>query len=417
MDRILPPKKGIQKKHLPYIAGGLLLVIFILYLVLRDSSLKMNVADDALTIDTVIKAPFDDYMTVTGQVEPVSTIYLDALEGGRIVERFIEEGEIVKKGDVILKLENKELYQTILLSESSLAEKENYLRTARINFEIDRIQSKRDLLENKLRLSKAGRKFDQNKKLFENQFISKEEYLQSEEDFTYESELFDINRQKAKSDSLIKTRDIAQLESDLLKMRKTLILVQERLDNLNVRAPVDGQLGMLNAEIGQQIGQGTRLGQINVLTNFKVSALVDEHYIDRISAGLTASLERQEKEYSLRLRKVYPEVRQGQFKIDLVFTSALPENIRTGQTYHIRLQLGEAMESVMIPQGAFFQITGGQWIFVVDPSGKSATRRAIKIGSKNPKYYEILEGLYPGELVITSDYSQFGDNEKLLLKK
>lgn len=417
MDRILPKKKGIQKKHLPYLAGGLLLVLVISYLVLQDRSLQMNVDRETLTIDTVIKGQFDDYMTVTGQVEPVSTIYLDALEGGRIVERFIEEGEMVKKGDIILKLENKELYQTILLSESSLAEKENYLRTARINFEIDRIQSKRDLLENKLRLSKARRKFDQNKKLFENQYISKEEYLQSEEDFTYESELFDINRQKARSDSLIKTRDIAQLESDLLKMRKTLMLVQERLDNLNVKAPVDGQLGMLNAEIGQQIGQGTRLGQINVLTNFKVQALVDEHYIDRISAGLVASLERQEKEFSLSLRKVYPEVRQGQFKIDLVFTGPLPENIRTGQTYRIRLQLGEAAEAVMIPQGAFFQSSGGQWIYVVDPSGRTATRRSIKIGSKNPKYYEIVEGLEPGERVISSDYSQFGNHEKLILKK
>lgn len=416
MDRVIEKKKGIRKKHLPYIGGGVIIIALILYLIFYNRSSTLNVDHEKLTIETVIKGQFDDYITVVGQVEPITTIYLDALESGRIVERYIEEGELVKKGDIILKMENRELYQTILLSESSLAEKENYLRTARINFEIDRIQSKRNLLENKLRLSKASRKFEQNKKLYQNEFISREDYLQSEEDFNYEKELLEINKQKAVSDSLIKTRDIAQLESDMIKMRKTLLLVQERLDNLNLKAPVDGQLGMLNAEIGQQIGQGTRLGQINVMTNFKVQALIDEHYIDRITQGLTATLERQDKEFSLRLKKVYPEVRQGQFKIDLVFTGLLPENVRTGQTYHIKLQLGEASEAIIIPQGAFFQTTGGQWIYVVDKTGTTAVKRKIKTGNKNPKYFEISEGLTPGEKVITSGYEMYGDNEILILK-
>lgn len=416
MDRVIEKKKGIRKKHLPYIGGGVIIIALILYLIFYNRSSTLNVDHEKLTIETVIKGQFDDYITVVGQVEPITTIYLDALESGRIVERYIEEGELVKKGDIILKMENRELYQTILLSESSLAEKENYLRTARINFEIDRIQSKRNLLENKLRLSKASRKFEQNKKLYQNEFISREDYLQSEEDFNYEKELLEINKQKAVSDSLIKTRDIAQLESDMIKMRKTLLLVQERLDNLNLKAPVDGQLGMLNAEIGQQIGQGTRLGQINVMTNFKVQALIDEHYIDRITQGLTATLERQDKEFSLRLKKVYPEVRQGQFKIDLVFTGLLPENVRTGQTYHIKLQLGEASEAIIIPQGAFFQTTGGQWIYVVDKTGTTAVKRKIKTGNKNPKYFEIPEGLTPGEKVITSGYEMYGDNEILILK-
>jgi len=416
MDKIIEQKKGIKKKHIPYIIGALFLLSVGAYAIFQDRSSSMNVDPEKISIEMVTKGKFDDYITVMGQVEPITTIYLDALEGGRIVERFIEEGEMVKKGDVILKLENRELYQTILLSESSLAEKENYLRTSRINFEVDRIQSKRNLLENKLRLSKASRKYEQNKKLYQNQLISKEEFLQAEEDFMYEKELLDINKQKAVSDSLIKIKDIVQLESDMVKMRKTLSLVQERLDNLNLKAPVDGQLGMLNAEIGQQIGQGARLGQINVLTNFKVQALIDEHYIDRITPNLIASLERQQKDFGLRVRKVYPEVRQGQFKIDMVFVDKLPDNVRTGQTFHIKLQLGEPAEAILIPQGGFFQSTGGQWIYVLDNSGKVATKRNIKIGSKNPLYYEVLEGLNPGEKVIVSGYEMFGDNDKLILK-
>lgn len=416
MDRAIEKKKGLKRKHIPYLIGGILLIALVLFVIFQNRSSSLRVDSDKITIETVTKGQFDDYITVIGQVEPITTIYLDALEGGRIMERYIEEGEMVKKGDVILKLENRELYQTILISETSLAEKENYLRTARINFEVDRIQSKRNLLENKLQLSKASRKFEQNKKLYENQLISKEEYQQAEEDYKYQSELLEINKQKASSDSLIKSTDIAQLESDMVKMRKALMYVQERLDNLLVKAPIDGQLGMLNAEIGQQIGQGTRLGQINVLSGFKVQALIDEHYIDRISPGLTGTLDRQDREFGMRVRKVYPEVRQGQFKIDLVFTDSLPDNVRTGQTYHIKLQLGEPAEAILIPQGAFYQSTGGQWIYVLDKSGKIATKRTIRIGSKNPMYFEVLEGLKPGEKVITSGYELFGDNDRLVLK-
>ena len=416
MDTILKKKKGMQKKHIPYIIGSVLVIALALFVAIQNHKSSLNVELDKITIETVTKGEFDDYITVIGQVEPITTIYLDALEGGRVVERYIEEGEMVKKGDVILKLENRELYQTILISETSLAEKENYLRTARINFEVDRIQSKRNLLENKLLLSKATRKFEQNKKLFENQLIAKEEYLQAEEDYMYQKELLEINKQKAVSDSLIKVKDIVQLEADMLKMRKALMYVQERLDNLLVKASIDGQLGMLNAEIGQQLGQGTSLGQINVLSGYKVQALIDEHYIDRIMPDLTASLNRQDKEFNMRVRKVYPEVRQGQFKIELVFTDSIPENMRTGQTYHIKLRMGEPAEAILVPQGAFYQSTGGQWIYVLDKSGKTALKRNIKIGSKNPTYFEVLEGLQPGEKVITSGYELFGDNDRLILK-
>ena len=415
MDKIIDKKKGIQKKHIPFIAGGIILLFFVYKILLQSYSPSLNVGNDNMTIETVKEGQFDDFIRVIGKVEPITTIYLDALEGGRIVNRYIEEGEMVKKGEIILKLENRELYQTILISETSLAEKENYLRTARISFEVDRIETKRSLLDNRLRITKAKRKFEQNKSLFQNGLISKEDYLQSEEDYQYEKDLIQINLQKSYNDSLIKTKDVVQLEADMVKMRKTLALVQERLDNLNVRAPIDGQLGMLNAEIGQQIGMGNRIGQINVLSNFKVQALIDEHYIDRISPDLTATLERQEKNFNLRVKKVYPEVRDGQFKIDLVFTGVMPENVRTGQSYHINLELGEPAKAILIPRGGFYQSTGGQWIYVLDKTGKAATKRNIKIGGQNPEYYEVLEGLRPGEKVITSGYENYGDNQKLVI--
>lgn len=416
MDKIIDKKKGIQRKHIPFIAGGIILLFFVYKILVQNYSPSLNVGNDNMTIETVKEGQFDDFIRVIGKVEPITTIYLDALEGGRIVNRYIEEGEMVKKGEIILKLENRELYQTILISETSLAEKENYLRTARISFEVDRIETKRSLLDNRLRITKAKRKFEQNKSLFQNGLISKEDYLQSEEDYQYEKDLIQINLQKSYNDSLIKTKDVVQLEADMVKMRKTLALVQERLDNLNVRAPIDGQLGMLNAEIGQQIGMGNRIGQINVLSNFKVQALIDEHYIDRISNDLTATLERQEKNFNLRVKKVYPEVRDGQFKIDLVFTGVMPENVRTGQSYHINLELGEPAKAILIPRGGFYQSTGGQWIYVLDKTGKVATKRNIKIGGQNPEYYEVLEGLRPGEKVITSGYENYGDNQKLVIK-
>jgi HlyD family secretion protein len=416
MDKIIEKKKGLNKKHYLYIIGSIIFLFVIYLLVFQDHSSTLNVEKDKITIEAVTEGQFDDYIRVIGRVEPITTIYLDALEGGRVVNRYIEEGETVKKGDVILKLENRELYQNILISETSLAEKENYLRTARISFEVDRIETKRSLLENQYRLTKAKRKYEQNKKLYQSNLISKEDFLEAEEDFQYERELILINKQKAMNDSLIKTKDVVQLEADMVKMRKTLALVQERLDNLNVRAPVDGQLGMLNAEIGQQIGMGNRIGQINVLTNFKVQALIDEHYIDRVSTNLAGTLERQEKKFNLQVKKVFPEVRDGQFKIDLVFTGVMPDNVRTGQSYHINLQLGEPAKAILVPRGGFYQSTGGQWIYVLDKSGKVATKRNIKIGGQNPQFYEILEGLKPGEQVITSGYETLGNNDKLVFK-
>jgi len=349
-------------------------------------------------------------------VEPISTIFLDAQEGGRVEEILIEEGSMVKKGDIILRLSNPDLYLNILDSEAQLAEKENFLRNTQVTMEQERIAIKRELINLKYDIERKERTYQQNSELMKDNLISKEEFIRSKEDLDMarsSQELF-IERQRA--DSLFRSVQVETIKANLDNMRKNLALVRQRVENLNVRATIDGQLGLLVPEIGQSISRGANMGQINVLTSYKVSAQIDEHYIDRIRTQLTATLDRQGSLFNLVVKRVFPEVRNGTFEIDMVFTDSVPNNIRTGQTYYISLQLGQPKESVMVPIGGFFQETGGQWIFVLDPSESFATRRNISIGRKNPKYYEVLEGLQPGEKVIISGYESFGKNEKLVFK-
>jgi HlyD family secretion protein len=416
MDRVIEKKKGIKKKHI-YIALGTLGLFFLLYQIIwADHSSVMRVEKEKLSISTVESGMFNDYITIIGRVEPISTIYLDAIEGGRVDEKIIEEGAMVSEGDVILRLENRQLFQAILNSEASLAEKENYLRNTRISFEAEMIQSKKSLLDNQFRLRRKKRNYEQSRMLYDEKLIPREEYLQAEEDFEYEEGLLKINRLKARNDSIMLMTNMKTLDTDLMKMRQMLGLVRERLDNLEVKAPVDGQLGMLDAEIGQSIAQGQRIGMIHVLSDYKVEARVDEHYIDRVRRELPCAFDRNGNEYNLHVKKVYPEVRDGQFEIDLVFNGDKPDKIRTGQTYHIKLQLGQPNNAMLLPRGGFFQSTGGQWVYVLSESGTEAVRRNIKIGKQNPRYYEVIEGLKPGEQIITSGYEMFGDNERLELR-
>ena len=416
MDRKIEQKKGIRPKHIIYAFGGIAIII-LLYLLIKDSNVtSFRVETEKLTIEEVQYADFDDFIRTNGTVEPISIIYLDAEEGGRVKERLIEEGAMVKKGDIILELENRSLYENIMNSESNLAQKQNMLRQTRINFESQRLVSQQRVLDSKYDIIKNKRYYEQQKTLFDKDLVSRDVYLEAKENYEHSVELFEINQLRAKNDSLILATEMIQLDQELKKMEKTLALIYERLEDLKVKAPVDGQLGMLDAEIGQSIAPGVRIGQINVLTDYKINALIDEHYIDRVRRDLAATFERQNNLYNLTVKKVYPEVRNSQFEIDLVFTDERPENIRAGQTYYINLQLGEPQKSLLIGLGGFFNSTGGQWIYVVDPSGDFATKRTIKIGRKNPKYYEVLEGLEKGEKVITSGYDLFGENEKLILR-
>ena len=417
MDRILPKKKGLQKKHLIYIAIGLAMILLIYMAFFTDRTSTYKVDKDKLIIETIIRDQFNDYITVTGTVEPISTIFLDAQEGGRVEEILIEEGSMVKKGEIILKLSNPDLHLAILDSEAQLAEKDNFLRNTQIAMEQDRLQIKRELLNLKYDIERKERNFRQNEMLIKDNLISREEFIRSKEDLEMAIQSRDLFIERQKQDSIYRSVQVDIMINNLNNMRRNLELVRQRVENLNVRATVDGQLGLLVPEIGQSISRGANMGQINVLTSFKVTAQIDEHYIDRVRTQLTATLDRQGSEFNLVVKRVYPEVRNGTFEIDMVFRDTMPDNIRTGQTYYISLQLGQPKESVLVPIGGFFQETGGQWIFVLDPEETFAIKRNISIGRKNPKYYEVLEGLQPGEKVIISGYETFGKNEKLIFKK
>ena len=417
MDKVIPKKTGFQKKHIGYLAIGIAMVVLIYMAFFADRTSTYKVEKDKLIIETVTENQFNDYITVPGTVEPITIIFLDAQEGGRVEEKLIEEGSMVKKGDIILRLSNPDLHLNILDSEAQLAEKENFLRNTQINMEQQRLQIKRDLVTLKYDIERKERNYQQNVILMKDDLISREEFIRSKEDVDMARQSKELAIERQKQDSVFYAANINTMTINLDNMRKNLQLVRDRAENLNVRAPVDGQLGLLTPEIGQSIQRGANMGQINVLTSYKVTAQIDEHYIDRVKTQLDATLDRQGNKFNLTVRRVYPEVRNGTFEIDMIFKDTMPDNIRTGQTYYTSLQLGQPKVSVLVPIGGFFQETGGQWIFVLDPTESFATRRNISIGRKNPKYYEVLEGLKAGEKVIVSGYETFGKNEKLILKK
>jgi HlyD family secretion protein len=417
MDKVIPKKTGIQKKHFGYLAIAIVAIVLIYMAFFADRTSTYKVEKDKLIIETVTEDQFNDYITVPGTVEPITTIKLDAQEGGRVEEKLIEEGSMVKKGDIILKLSNPDLYLNILNSEAQLAEKEDFLRNTQITMEQEKLSIKRELVNLKYDIERKERNFQQNELLIKDNLISREEYIRSKEDLDMAKQSKELFIEREKQDSLFRSVNVETIKTDLVNMRKNLALVKSRVENLNVTAPVAGELGLLSPEIGQNINRGENMGVLNVLTSYKVTAQIDEHYIDRVRTQLTATLERQGNIFNLTVRRVYPEVRNGTFKIDMIFRDSMPDNIRTGQTYYISLQLGQPKVSVLVPIGGFFQETGGQWIYVLDPTESFATKRSISIGRKNPRFYEVLEGLKPGEKVIVSGYETFGKNEKLILKK
>lgn len=415
MDTIIEKKRGFRRKHWGYAGGGVLLVVLVLYLVFRDTSSALRVERDRLTIEIVEKGEFNDYIRVIGHVMPSRIIYIDAVEGGRVEERIVEEGTMVKKGDVILRLSNPLLNISIMQSEADLAYQENELRNTRINMEQERLRLKQERIGLATDLTLKKRRAEQYKRLFAKELVAKEEYLQAQEAYALAEEQLKVVDERIVQDERFREMQVKSLDENIANMKRSLTLVRERLENLKIKAPVDGQLGNLDAQIGQSINAGERIGQV-ITADLKIQAPIDEHYVERVMPELPAGFERDGRNYQLVVTKVYPEVKEGQFKTDMIFTGNRPENIRAGQTYHINLQLGDPVTSLLVPRGSFFQVTGGDWIYVLDDDGVTARRRKIRIGRQNPQYYEVLEGLQEGEQVVTSGYDTFGDNERLIIK-
>ncbi len=416
MDRVLAKKKGIRKKHIPYIAAGVVLLIALGWLAFGNHASKMRVDAGRVTISGVTAGEFNDYVRISGQVLPINTIQLTALESGMVAEKLVEEGSMVRKGDVIVRLSNPQLRGQILSSETRLAEQENEQLNTRINLQQQKLNLERDALKLNIDVERIKRRYEQYKKLYEENLASREEYLQAKEDYELAVKDRDLIVQKRMQDSLLQAEQFEQMDMNLINMRENAAIERQRIEDLNVKAPEDGQLGLLNVEIGQYIGNGTQIGQISVLSDYKVEAQIDEHYIDRVRQGLDATFERQDRNFALRVRYVYPEVREKMFRTEFTFVGERPDNIRTGQTYYISLQLGQPTEAILIPRGPFYQTTGGKWIFVVSADGSRAVRRQITIGRQNPQFYEVTGGLEPGERVITSSYDTYGDTEELVLQ-
>ena len=417
MDKIIEKKTGwrlaFTKKALPWWLGALLLV-FVIYLIARPNNKTLRVDKDTVTISTAVKGEFNDYIRISGRVQPMTTIQLSPQEGGIVEKILIEEGSPVKAGDAILILNNDNLDLQILNSEAELAEKENILRNTQIQMEQQKLDVRQNVLEYGTNVERLRRAYEQQKALYEDKLIAKEEYLKAEEDYQLALQKYNLMTERSRQDSLYRGTQIDRMEESLENMQLNMSMIRRRKSNLIVKAPINGELGLLDVVLGQSIAAGTKIGQINSVGLYKVEAQIDEHYIDRVIAGLEATFERQGETYSTVIRKVYPEVRDGKFKADFKFDGEQPDNIRSGQTYYLNLQLGQPEEAVIIPRGTFYQKTGGKWIYVVNKEGTKAVKREIRIGRQNPQYYEVLEGLEPGEKVITSGYDTYGDSDVLV---
>ena len=414
MDRVIEKTKGQRlMKYWPYVAGGCLLLVILGWLLFGNHASTLRVSHDELTVSEVKSAEFKDYVRTNGQVMPIQVVQISPEEGGIVMEKVVEEGSMVHKGDVIVRLSNSNLDLQILNAESELAEKQNLLRNTQVAMQQDRLNNLTEQAQLDMDTHRKQRTFEQNKRLYDAKMINRETYVQSQEDYQLSARKRNLVGRRLKQDSIYRTVQMDQMEDNLQNMRRNVMLVRQRKSKLEVRANATGELGLLDVELGQSIQSGQMIGQINDLSDYKVQAQIDEHYIDRVRQGLTATFTRGDKKYQLQVRKVYPEVRDGKFRCDFVFRGERPENIRTGQTYYIDLELGQPEQAILIPRGTFFQTTGGQWIFVLDKTGTKAYRRPIRVGRQNPQYYEVLEGLEPGERVVTSGYEAFKDNEVL----
>ena len=404
------------RKWWPLGVAGVTVVAAIGWLLLGDHSSTLRVTSDELTVNEVQRAKFKDYVRTSGQVMPIEVVQIAPEEGGIVMEKVVEEGAHVRKGDVIVRLQNASLDLQILNAEAELAEKQNMLRNTQVAMEQDRLNNLTEEAQLDMDTERKRRTYEQNERLVGERLISREDYIQSKEDYELAARKKRLVTSRLRQDSIYRSVQMDQMEDNLANMRRNVVLVRQRKDKLEVRSAIDGELGLLDVELGQSLTPGQKIGQINDLRDYKVQAEVDEHYIDRFRQGLHATIEREGETYTMVVRKVYPEVRQGKFRVDFLFTGTRPSRLRSGQTFYLNVELGQSAQAVLIPRGTFFQTTGGQWIFVLSRDGRHTYRRPIRIGRQNPRHYEVLEGLEPGERVITSGYEAYKDYEQLEIK-
>ena len=417
MDRKIEKPKWPLKRVALYAAGGLLLALVVYSFVFGDRSARLNVQVERLTISAVLRGDFQEFIPVSGVVLPIKTIYLDAVQGGRVETIYLEAGSMVEEGDEILKLENAGLQLNIMMQETSHLEQLTLLRNTRIAMEQNRLSLEGQLVNVDYQVQRLQRLYGQKKALYDKQLVAFQEYAEAKDEYEHYLRSKQLLLETHRQDSILQEMRLEQMERSSQRIQDNLDMLQQTMESLVLRAPISGHLTSLDAEIGESKSPGQRLGQIDVLEGFKVRAAIDEHYITRIAPEQEGEFDLAGETYRLVITKIYPEVQSGQFEVDLEFADRTPPDMRRGQTVRMRLELGKLSEATLLARGGFYQQTGGRWVFVVDPSSGFATRRPIQLGRQNPLYFEVLEGLEPGERVITSSYDTFGENDKLILKE
>ncbi len=415
MDRRIE-KKRFTPRRIAIYGGAALVIVFAAWQLLTINPSSLNVDAEKLTLAAVTHGPFLEYIVEQGEVMPLTTIYLDAVEGGRVEEVFVEEGSKIEEGTPILRLSNANLQLNVMQREAELFREVNRLRETRVTMEQRRLAMRAELVRLEFEFRKAEREYTRQDEMFKADLASRKEFDEAKDNLEYLTRSRDVTVETLRQDSLYQTIQVQQLEESIDRLRLNLELIKQNEDNLTLRAPISGLLSSLIAEVGESKPRGDRLGQIDVEDEFKVRAAIDEHYIARIRSGQAGSFDFAGGTYDLVISRVYPEVIEGQFEADMVFPEGMPDGLRRGQTLQVRVALGELADAMQVPRGGFYQTTGGRWIYVLDPTGEFAVRRQIRLGRQNSQYFEVLEGLEEGEQVITSMYENFGDMERLVLQ-
>ncbi|MEX0945026.1 MAG: efflux RND transporter periplasmic adaptor subunit [Balneolaceae bacterium] len=416
MDKKLEKKTWTPKRILMIIGILAFMGLSIYAFWFMDIRSTLNVERDKITISEVREDTFQEFIQVTGAVQPIQTIYLDAIEGGVVQEVFLESGTMVQQGDTILTLTNSSLQLQVMQQTSGLYDQINNVRNSRLNLEQNTLRLQEQLANAKSQMEILKSQFERQSILIDRELISEEEFQTTKENYEYQKRRYELTYESFKKDSVQTITQSQQLNNSEQRMFQNLDAVQQILENLAVTAPISGQLSTIELNQGQSISSGERIGQVDVLDSYKVRVSIDEYHLSRIIPGLSGSFSFDGQTHELVITRIYPGINNGQFEVDMEFVGEAPQNLRRGQTLRIRLELGESASAVQIPRGGFYQTTGGNWVFVVNEENGRAYRRDIRLGRQNPENFEVQFGLEPGEKVITSSYDTFGDNEVLVLE-
>ncbi len=416
MDKVIKKKKWTTKKILN-IAGISIFVLFILYLLFfRDKRSKLYVDKSQITIASVLADKFQEFIPVDGVVFPRNTIYIDAVQGGFVERVYVEDGALLDKGDTIMKLANANMELSLMEQETRIFEAINNLQNTKIGLEQNKFQRQSEIVNLQYQIDQTKRDFERNQQLYNEEVISDKEFEDAKRDYDFTVKQLHISVELKKLDSISAAARSIQIGKTMERMELNLVMLRENLENLYIKSPTDGQLSSFSVEIGETKSAGEHLGQIDMLDGFKLKANIDERYISRVYIGQFAEFDFAGKTYYLAIGKIYTNVTNGSFQVDLYFEGEQPDQIKRGQTVQLRLSFSSSTDAIIVKRGGFFQETGGNWIYFVDPSGTFATKRKIRIGRQNTNYYEVMEGLEPGEQVIISSYDSFGSKEKLVFK-